>query len=42
MVVYVDEAHIHLDTDGGYGWGPQGKPFWVQSASPGLKAKVTV
>lgn len=41
IVVYCDEAHVHQDTDGGYGWGPRGKPLWVQSSSPGLKAKVT-
>jgi transposase len=41
VVVYCDEAHVHQDTDGGYGWGPKGKTFWVQSSSPGLSKKVT-
>lgn len=39
--VYCDEAHVHQDADGGYGWGPRGKTFWVRSSWPGLKAKVT-
>jgi len=39
-LIYIDEAHIHLDTDEGYGWSISGKRFWVSSSSPGL-AKVT-
>ncbi|PSN05822.1 hypothetical protein C7293_31205 [filamentous cyanobacterium CCT1] len=39
-VVYLDEAHIHLDTDEGYGWSICGQRFWVSSSSPGL-AKVS-
>lgn len=35
LLVYVDEAHIHLDTDEGYGWSIRGKRFWVSSSSPG-------
>ncbi len=37
LLVYVDEAHIHLDTDEGYGWSIRGKRFWVSSSSPGLR-----
>jgi transposase len=40
-LVYLDEAHIHQDTDLGYGWAPQGERFQVASNSPGLSAKVT-
>jgi transposase len=36
-LIYIDEAHIHLDTDEGYGWSILGKRFWVSSSSPGLK-----
>lgn len=39
-VVYLDEAHVHLDTDEGYGWSLCGQRFWVSSSSPGL-AKVS-
>lgn len=35
LLVYIDEAHIHLDTDEGYGWSIKGEPFWVSSSSPG-------
>ena len=37
LLVYIDEAHIHLDTDEGYGWSIEGERFWVSSCSPGLK-----
>ena len=37
LLVYLDEAHIHLDTDEGYGWSIKGERFWVSSCSPGLK-----
>ncbi len=37
LLIYVDEAHIHLDTDEGYGWSIKGERFWVSSSSPGLK-----
>jgi len=40
LVVYLDEAHVHLDTDEGYGWSICGRRFWVSSSSPGL-AKVS-
>lgn len=36
LLVYIDEAHIHLDTDEGYGWSICGERFWVSSSSPGL------
>ena len=35
MLIYIDEAHICLDTDEGYGWSIQGERFWVSSSSPG-------
>ena len=41
QLIYLDEAHIHQDVDGGYGWGERGKRFYVVSASPGLAAKVS-
>lgn len=37
LLVYIDEAHIHLDADEGYGWSIEGERFWVSSCSPGLK-----
>lgn len=40
QIVYVDEAHIHLDTDEGYGWTVKGQRAWISSSSPGL-AKVS-
>ena len=40
LLVYIDEAHIHLDADEGYGWSIRGERFWVSSSSPGL-AKVS-
>jgi transposase len=42
VLVYLDEAHIHQDTDLGYGWGERGKRFHVASCSPGLAARVSV
>lgn len=36
MLIYIDEAHIHLDTDEGYGWSIKGERFWVSSSSPGF------
>lgn len=40
MLIYIDEAHIHLDTDEGYGWSIKGERFWVSSSSPG-RSKVS-
>lgn len=37
LLIYVDEAHIHLDSDQGYGWSIKGERFWVSSSSPGLE-----
>ena len=37
LLVYVDEAHVHLDTDEGYGWSIKGERFWVSSSSPSLE-----
>src|SRR3982751_1824083 len=42
LVVYLDEAHLHQDTDLGYGWAKRGERFWVASSSPGLSARVSV
>ena len=35
LLIYIDEAHIHLDADEGYGWSVKGERFWVSSSSPG-------
>lgn len=35
LLVYIDEAHIHLDTDEGYGWSIRNERYWVSSSSPG-------
>ena len=35
LLVFIDEAHIHLDCDEGYGWSVKGARFWVSSSSPG-------
>ena len=40
LIVYIDEAHIHQDTDIGYGWSTKGDRLLVSSHSPGF-AKVT-
>ena len=40
LLVYIDEAHIHLDTDEGYGWSVRGERSWISSCSPG-RAKVS-
>jgi len=37
QIIYIDEAHIHLDTDEGYGWSVSGKRAWVSSSSTGRK-----
>ena len=37
LLIYIDEAHIHLDTDEGYGWSIEGERFWISSSSPGRK-----
>ena len=34
MLVFSDEAHIHLETDGGSGWSRKGVPLYVHSHSP--------
>jgi transposase len=41
LLVYLDEAHIHLDADLGYGWAERGQRLWVASTSPGLSARVS-
>ena len=40
LLVYLDEAHVHLDADEGYGWSIRGKRFWLSSCSPG-RARVS-
>jgi transposase len=40
LLIFIDAAHIHLDTDEGFGWSVKGERFWVSSCSPGL-AKVS-
>lgn len=40
LLIYIDEAHIHLDCDQGYGWSIKGERFWISSSSPG-RAKVS-
>ncbi|MBE9039172.1 IS630 family transposase [aff. Roholtiella sp. LEGE 12411] len=40
LLVFIDEAHIHLDSDEGYGWSIKGERFWVSSNSPG-RSKVS-
>ena len=37
LLLYIDQAHIHLDTNLCYGWSIQGERFWVSSSSPGRK-----
>ena len=32
LLLYIDEAHIHLDTDEGYGWSIEGKRFWARDS----------
>ncbi len=41
QLIYRDEAHIHQDTDLGYGWAETGKRLTVSSCSPGLSGKIT-
>lgn len=35
LLIYIDEAHIHLDQYQGYSWSIKGERFWVSSSSPG-------
>ena len=41
LVVFCDEAHLHLDTDLGWGWAPRGQRLYVNSTSPPLARKLT-
>lgn len=41
LVVFSDEAHLHLDTDLGWGWAPRGQRLYVHSTSPPLCKKLT-
>jgi DDE superfamily endonuclease/Winged helix-turn helix len=41
LLVYLDEAHIHQDTDLGYGWSERGQRLWVASPSPRLSDKLS-
>ena len=40
LIVYIDEAHIHQETDIGNGWSTKGERLLVSSYSPGF-SKVT-
>ena len=40
-MIYLDEAHLHQDTDLGDGWAPTSERLWVDSHSPGLSANVS-
>jgi transposase len=35
LLIYIDEAHIHLNTDEGYGWSVKRERFWISSSSLG-------
>ena len=39
-LIYIDEAHLHQDTDEGYGWYFKGQRWYVPSTTPGLHAKI--
>ena len=41
LLVFSDEAHIHLDVEPGWGWAPRGQRLYVNSNSPGLSKKRT-
>ena len=41
LLVFCDEAHLHLDTDLGFGWAPRGQRLYVNSYSPPLHRKLT-
>src|SRR3954470_1672835 len=41
LLVYLDEAHIHQDTDLGYGWSERGQRLWIASPSPRLSDKLS-
>lgn len=36
-LIFIDEAHIHLDADLGYTWARRGQRYYVSSTSPGLQ-----
>jgi transposase len=41
LLLFGDEAHLHLDTDLGWGWAPRGQRLYVNSTSPPLARKLT-
>jgi DDE superfamily endonuclease/Winged helix-turn helix len=41
LLVYLDEAHIHQDTDLGSGWSERGQRLWIASPSPRLSDKLS-
>ena len=41
LLVFCDEAHLHLDTDLGWGWARRGQRLYVHSDSPSLSRKRT-
>ncbi len=41
LLVFSDEAHIHLEADGGSGWSRKGVPLYVNSHSPQRGSKLS-
>lgn len=41
LLVFADEAHLHLDADLGLGWAPRGQRLYVNSYFPPLSRKLT-
>lgn len=39
--MFADEAHLHLETDLGWGWAPRGQRLYVHLSSPPLARKLT-
>ena len=41
LLILCDEAHLHLDTDLGWGWARRGQRLYVNSDTPSLSRKLT-
>lgn len=41
LLLFGDEAHLHLDADLGWGWAPRGQRLYVNTWSPPLGRKLT-